>query len=95
MNRNYVYAIPPNKYGVCTIINYSGDAFVNSFLSYFELPGNRNHMRLHNKNSDNPWPEFWYFCPKEFYYLLKTDLFKTAFYRMRVELVFSAPFMEE
>lgn len=94
MNRNYVYA-SPSAYGTCNVVNYSGDSTVNSFLTPFEVWGGHGIMKLHDEYSENPWPEFWFECSKEFYEMLHTETMKRAFKHMGVELVFEYPFMEE
>lgn len=94
MDRNYVYAFP-SVHGTCNVVNYSGDSTVNSFLTTFEVWGGHGIMKLHDKYSENPWPEFWFECSKEFFEILHTDTMKQAFNRMGVKLVFEYSFMEE
>ena len=83
MNRNYVYAFP-SVHGTCSVVNYSGNSTVNTFLWQFDVWGD-----------PHIWGEYWFECSKEFFEMLHTETMKRVFKHMGVELVFEYPFVQK
>ena len=84
MNRNYVYAFP-SVHNTTNVVNYSGDPYVNSFLSYFDIWGSNGYQKL---CSDNNHSAFWFECSKDFFDMLHKEEFSRAFQRMNTQLTF-------
>lgn len=88
-NRKYVYAFK-NVHGMITVINFDAtNNEVNSFLGKFDGWGGHGEYKI---STDRNHQEVWFECPKEFFDMLQTELFKKAFERMGVELVFDYPY---
>ena len=88
-NRKYVYAYM-NVHGMVTVINFDAtNNEVNSFLSKFDGWGSKGSFKI---ATDRNHQEVWFECFKEFWDMLHTEMFKFAFKRMGVELVFEYPY---
>lgn len=83
-NRNFVF-VTPNAHGTTTVVNYSGDDNVNTFLHCFDIWGSWGDWIT---CSDKHHSKFVFECGKEFYAFCMTCDFKRAFRSMGVEVVF-------
>lgn len=93
-NRKYLY-IFKSPHGTYNAVNYSGNAYLNTFLTLFDVWGSLNHAG-HDKLSDNGNTiERWFEVSKEFVDMLETETMRHAIKRFGVELVYEYPFGEE
>ena len=82
-NRNYVY-IFKSVHGTTSVINYSGESSVNTFLHYFDIWGSWGHQVL---CSDENHSKFEFECSADFFEMCHILSFKLAFLRMGVRIV--------
>lgn len=87
-NRKCVYAFK-NVHGMTSVVNYDAqNTEVNSFISKFDGWGSNGEFKT-SINGDHK--EVWFECFKEFWDILHSEVFETAFDRMGVKLVFEYP----
>lgn len=88
-NRKYVYAFI-NVHGMVSVVNYDAtNNEVNSFVSKFDGWGGNGVFKV---STDRNNQEVWFECFNELWEMLHTEVFKMAFKRMGVELVFEYPY---
>ena len=92
-NRQYLY-IFKSPHGTYNAVNYSGNPYLNTFMTLFDVWGSLNHAG-HDKLSDNGnTSERWFEVSKEFVDMLETQTMREAIKRFGVELVYEYPFGE-
>ena len=94
-NRKYLYIFESAHGSTYHAVNYSGNVYLNTFLTLFDVWGSLNHAG-HDKLSDNGNKiERWFEVSKEFVDMLETETMRNAIKRFGVELVYEYPFEKE
>ena len=93
-NRKYLYVFK-SPHGTYHAVNYSGNAYLNTFMTLFDVWGNLNHAGHHKLSDNGNTSEVWFEVSNEFVEMLKTEPMRIAIKRFGVELVYKYPFEKE
>lgn len=94
-SRKYLY-IFKSPYGTYNAVNYDAcNAFLNSFMTVFDVWGSLNHAGQHKLSINGNTSEVWFEVSKEFVEMLETETMRNAIKQFGVELVYEYPFGKE